>query len=150
MGSSLPQPCTLSGALSRSPLRTHFSFLIFLFSGKNKNPSQDIVFCLLFPFLPWRGWTLKANLENQTKQETREKTRPLGTSLENEDRLGDGVSFSPSNMTSVLSLTASYMQSPPLKHSSLPPILHPFCLEESLIIFHSLCAQTSSFSAGLF
>lgn len=99
---------------------TEDSFLILNFSilrGKQKSFTR--VLCSVCSSLSFPGeWPLKVNLENQMKQETREKARPPGTSLENGDR-------------------------PPL-----PPLLHPFCPEEALIIFHSLCAQTSSFSDG--
>lgn len=44
---------------------------------------MDVVFYPLFPFLLWRDQPLTLNLENQMKQETRERgeTRPLRTGL---------------------------------------------------------------------
>lgn len=52
----------------------------------------------LFPFLPWRDWPLTLNLEDQMKQETKERDRSLRTRLENEDptKLHLGSEFSAS------------------------------------------------------
>ena len=68
---------------------TEDSFLILNFSilrGKQKSFTR--VLCSVCSSLSCPGeWPLKVNLENQMKQETREKARPPGTSLENGDTI---------------------------------------------------------------
>lgn len=47
--------------------------------------NMEMVFYLLFPFLPWRDWPFTLNLEDRMKRETKERARSLRTWLENED-----------------------------------------------------------------
>lgn len=113
----------------------------------------DMVFYLLFPFLPWRDLPLTLNLENELKQETNERARTLRTSMESEDwpepSIGsdfsclysiiqpEGASFSSSNKSSILSVMSSLELPPPL-----PPLLRPFHLDMSLITFHSVLRRS--------